>query len=146
VPGPEPQTGRDLAGMEVLTLPEVAAYLRVPEEAVLDLVARDAIPAQKIGGEWRFLKRAVIDWLRFGPHFYGEFRRFPPPWVLDHPFWEELFEAFEKRILSIVPWPERPPVKPGSKQAILKHFGVFKEDGDLEEQLAGIRARRETGG
>jgi excisionase family DNA binding protein len=140
------QSGHDLPEAEVLTLPEVATYLRVPEEAVLPLVAKDALPAQQIGGEWRFLKRAVVEWLRFGPRFYQELRRLPPPWVFDHPFWEELLQALEKRILSKLPTPERPTPEPGSIEAVLRHFGVFQEDDDLEEQLAGIRARREAAG
>jgi excisionase family DNA binding protein len=137
---PKTQSGNDLPKVEVLTLAEIATYLRVPEEAVLALIAKDALPAQQIGAEWRFLKRAVVDWLRFGPHSYQEFRRFPPPWVLDHPFWEELFQALEERILSKLPTPERPSPVPGSKEAVLRHFGVFRDDDDLEEHLARIRA------
>ena len=111
MPDSETQSGRDLSGVEVCTLPEIAAYLRVPEEAVLALVAKNAIPAQQIGDEWRFLKRAVVEWLRIGPHSYHEFRMFPPPWMLDHPFWEDLFQALEKRILGKIPTPERPSAK-----------------------------------
>lgn len=146
MPHSESQSEHDLTGVEVLTLPEIAAYLRVPEEAVLELVARDALSGQQVGGEWRFLKRAVVEWLRFGPHFRREFRMFPPPWVLDHPFWEDLFQILEQQILSKLPALERPTAKPGSKQAVLRHFGVFKDDADVEEQLAGIRARREAAG
>jgi excisionase family DNA binding protein len=127
--------------VEVLTLAETAAYLRTSEEAVLKLVDRGTLPAQRIGGEWRLLKRAVADWLRV-----GSLRTPPLPWVLEHPFWEELFCALEQRILSKLPAPERPSVKPGSKQAVLRHFGVFKDDADVEEQLAGVRARREAAG
>jgi excisionase family DNA binding protein len=136
----------DLTEAEILTLPEIATYLRVPEEAVVELVSKDGLPAQKIGGEWRFLKRAVVEWLRYGPRFYHDLRRFPPPWVFDHPFWEDLIRVLEKRILSKLPAPERPSAKPGSKQAVLRHFGVFMEDADVEEQLAGIRARRVAAG
>ena len=120
--------------------------MRVPDGAVLDLVTKDALPGQQLGGEWRFLKRAVVEWLRFGSLFRREFRMFPPPWMLDHPFWEEMFHALEQRILSKLPIPERPAAKPGSKQAVLRHFGVFRDDADVEEQLAGIRARREEAG
>ena len=146
MPDSEIPSGRDPAGVEVCTLPEIAAYLRVPEEAVLALVAKNAIPGQQIGDEWRFLKRAVVEWLRLGPQFSPEFRMFPPPWMLDHPFWEDLFQALERRILSQIPTPERPSAKPGSKQAVLRHFGVFQDDADVEDQLAGIRARREAAG
>jgi excisionase family DNA binding protein len=144
VPKTTTPSGDDLCNGEVLTLPEVAAYLRVSEDAVSEMVANDAFPAQKIGGEWRFLKRAVADWLRFGPHFYHEFSRFPAPWMFDHPLWEDLFRALEKRILSKMPAPESPPVERGSKQAVLRHFGVFQGDADVEQQLADIRARREA--
>jgi excisionase family DNA binding protein len=139
-------SGKDRPQAEVLTLPEVAAFLRAPEEAVRALVAEGSLPAQKVGGEWRFLKRAVAEWLRFGSHPYHEFRMFPPPWVLDHPFWEDLAQALEKRILGKIPTPERPSAERGSKQAVLRHFGVFQNDADVEEQLTGIRARREAAG
>jgi excisionase family DNA binding protein len=132
--------------VEVLTLAETAAYLRVPEQAVLDLVARKALPAQPIGGEWRFLKRAVVEWLRSGNSSSHEFRAFPPPWMLEHPYWEYLLQALETRILTRILTPERPSARPGSKQAVLRHFGVFQDDADLEEQLAAIRARREAAG
>lgn len=142
----EAQSGSDPPGMEVLTLAETAAYLRVPEEAVLGLVDKGSIPAQQIGDEWRFLKRSVVDWLRFGPHFYPEFRMFPPPWMFDSPVWEGLFKALEHRILSKISKEDRPPAKPGSKEAVLKHFGVFQADDDLEEQLAALRAQRKAAG
>jgi excisionase family DNA binding protein len=68
VPHSDAQPGRDLPGAEVLTLAEAAAYLRAPEGAVLELVDQGTLPAQRIGGEWRFLKRAVVEWLHFRPH------------------------------------------------------------------------------
>lgn len=144
MPLTETQSGHDPSGVEVLTLPEVAAYLRVSEEAVLELVTRDVLPGQDIGGEWRFLKRAVVEWLRFGSFFRREFRMFPPPWMLDHPLWEEMFHILEQRMLSKLSVPEQPVAKPGSSQAVLRHFGVFKADTDIKEQLAGIHARREA--
>jgi len=48
---------------EVLTLAEAAAYLRVGENQLADLAARQDIPGRQIGGEWRFLKTALIRWL-----------------------------------------------------------------------------------
>jgi excisionase family DNA binding protein len=48
----------------VLTLAEAAAYLRVPEADLLQLVNQREIPARQIGGEWRILKPALQDWLR----------------------------------------------------------------------------------
>jgi excisionase family DNA binding protein len=144
VPDSATPSAHDSQGAEVFTLAEVSAYLRVPEEAILDLVAKDVLPAQKIGTEWRFLKRAVVDWLRFGPHVYRELRMFPLPWMLDHPFWDELIQALEKRILSKIPAADRTSAKRGSKEAVLKHFGVFQDDADLQQQLTDIRAQRKA--
>jgi uncharacterized protein (DUF433 family) len=36
--------------------------------------------------------------------------------------------------------------EPGSKEAVLRHFGVFRDDGDLEEQLAQLREQRKAAG
>lgn len=146
MPDSEPRLDYEIGGGEVLTLAEAASYLRVPEEAVLELVTREALPAQRVGGEWRVLKRALVEWLRFGPHFYHEFRRFPPPWMLDHPFWDDLFHALEKRVLNRILAQEAASPEQGSKRAVLKHFGIFKDDADLDEQLADLRARRKAAG
>jgi excisionase family DNA binding protein len=53
-----------IAVPEVLTLPEAAVYLRVPEADVLNLVHGHGLPGRQIGGEWRFLKAGLQDWLR----------------------------------------------------------------------------------
>ncbi len=50
--------------MEVLTIEEVADYLRLPEEVVLQEVAEGHLPSRKIADTWRFLKAAIDDWLR----------------------------------------------------------------------------------
>lgn len=131
---------------EILTLEEAAAYLRVSEEALRTMVGDDAIPAQKIGGEWRFLKRAVNDWLQYGRHLYSEFRRFPPSWMFDFPPMEEIMLALEKRLLCRLATSEEKVGKSGSKKAVLKHFGIFRDDDDMEERLAEARAKREAAG
>src|SRR5438128_12323869 len=50
-------------GDEVLTLAQLAELLRVEEETVRDLAERGELPGRKIGGEWRFSRLAVLDWL-----------------------------------------------------------------------------------
>ena len=50
--------------VEVLTLEEAAAFLRVPPDAVMRLVVQQALPGRQIEGQWRFLRAAVADWLR----------------------------------------------------------------------------------
>lgn len=52
---------------EVLTLAETAAYLRLAEAEVLRAIDEQALPARRVGKEWRFLKNALQDWLRTGP-------------------------------------------------------------------------------
>ena len=47
----------------ILNLTEAAAFLRVNEAALADNAAAGEVPAQQIGGEWRFLQRALVDWL-----------------------------------------------------------------------------------
>ena len=49
---------------EVFTLAEAAAYLRLDEAAVLDLVHSQNLPGKSIGTEWRFLKLALQNWLQ----------------------------------------------------------------------------------
>jgi len=53
---------------EVLTTRELAEYLRLSERSIYRLLERGEIPAVKVGGQWRFRKRAVDEWLdlRFG--------------------------------------------------------------------------------
>ena len=51
---------------EVLTLAEAAVYLRLPEADVLRLVDEQALPARRLGNEWRFLREAIRDWMRAG--------------------------------------------------------------------------------
>ena len=48
----------------VLTLEEVAAYLRVPQDMVMRQVTPGELPGRKIEDTWRFLKDAIDDWLR----------------------------------------------------------------------------------
>src|SRR5207248_2566026 len=73
-PTSEPANGQSGVPVEVLTLSEAAAYLRVGEEDVLRLVREQALPGRPIGSDWRFLKPAVQDWLRTGPANKGLFR------------------------------------------------------------------------
>jgi excisionase family DNA binding protein len=55
----------DLAGSnhEILTLEEVAQYLRLKPQTIYKWAQEKRIPAVKLGKEWRF-RRSVIDrWL-----------------------------------------------------------------------------------
>jgi excisionase family DNA binding protein len=64
---PEPQpTSVNGAPGEVLTLVEAAAYLRLSEAAVISAIHSQGLPGRLIGGEWRFLKPAIQQWLSTG--------------------------------------------------------------------------------
>ncbi len=52
------------AQQEVLTLEEAADLLRSAPAAVEELALGGELPARRIGGEWRFARTAVLDWLR----------------------------------------------------------------------------------
>jgi excisionase family DNA binding protein len=48
---------------EVLSPSEVADLLQVDEPSVRELAEKGDLPARKIAGEWRFARRAVLEWL-----------------------------------------------------------------------------------
>lgn len=49
---------------DVLTLEELAAYLKVSETTAYALVRGGELPGRKVGREWRFLRAGVVEWLR----------------------------------------------------------------------------------
>ena len=51
---------------EVLNLREAAAFMRVSERTLRERAKTGGVPAQRVGREWRFLKRALEDWLATG--------------------------------------------------------------------------------
>ncbi len=51
---------------DVLTLAEAAAYLRLPENDVVQTIHEQGLPARQIGTEWRFFKTAIQNWLSTG--------------------------------------------------------------------------------
>jgi excisionase family DNA binding protein len=48
---------------EVLTIEELARYLKIPKSTLYKLVREARIPCQKVGRHWRFLKGAIDRWL-----------------------------------------------------------------------------------
>jgi excisionase family DNA binding protein len=47
----------------IMTLGEVADYLKVGEKSVLRMVRRGELPAAKVASQWRFVRAMVDDWL-----------------------------------------------------------------------------------
>jgi excisionase family DNA binding protein len=48
---------------EILTVMDVARFLRVPKSTVYKLARASELPASKIGKHWRFLRRDIHEWL-----------------------------------------------------------------------------------
>lgn len=48
---------------EILTVMEVARFLRVPKSTVYKLARGGELPASKIGKHWRFLRRDIHEWM-----------------------------------------------------------------------------------
>ncbi len=48
---------------DVLTIEELAAYLKISKSTLYKLVREGKIPSQKIGRHWRFRKAAIDHWL-----------------------------------------------------------------------------------
>jgi excisionase family DNA binding protein len=51
---------------DVLTVEQAAELLQADPDAVRALAEAGELPARKVGDEWRFLRRAVLDWLGGG--------------------------------------------------------------------------------
>jgi excisionase family DNA binding protein len=49
---------------EVLTLDELAELLSLDVEVTRALTEAGELPGRKLGEEWRFSRRAILDWLR----------------------------------------------------------------------------------
>jgi excisionase family DNA binding protein len=48
---------------EILTIEEVAAYLRLTPQTIYKWAQEKRIPAAKLGKEWRFRKSIIDQWL-----------------------------------------------------------------------------------
>ncbi len=59
---------------EILTLEEVAEYLRMKPQTIYTWAQEKKIPAVKLGKEWRFKKSVIDKW--FNQHFDEKFGDF----------------------------------------------------------------------
>ena len=56
--------GEKMAPMEkLMTLEEVADYLRLSKDTVYRMANTGKLPASKVGSQWRFRKEDVDEWL-----------------------------------------------------------------------------------
>ena len=48
---------------EVMTIEDVAEYLRIPISSAYKLAQDGKIPGQKVGRHWRFHRNTLVDWI-----------------------------------------------------------------------------------
>jgi excisionase family DNA binding protein len=51
---------------QVLTAAQAAELLQVDEKAVREMARKGELPGRKVGREWRFVRRALLEWLAGG--------------------------------------------------------------------------------
>ncbi len=56
-------------GDAVMTLEEAAAFLKISETTVYQLLRDGQLKARKVGREWRFLKSSLVTYLKEGADF-----------------------------------------------------------------------------
>lgn len=59
---------------DIMTLEEVAAYLRLKPQTIYTWAQEKKIPAAKLGKEWRFRKSLIDKW--FDQHIDEKFKKF----------------------------------------------------------------------
>ena len=52
---------------EVMTIVDLAGYLKISESTIYKLAREGALPGTKVGKHWRFHKEAVVEWLKSHP-------------------------------------------------------------------------------
>jgi excisionase family DNA binding protein len=63
---------------DIMTLEEVAAYLKLKPQTLYTWAQEKKIPAAKIGKEWRFKKSLIDEW--FIQHIDGKFAELIETW------------------------------------------------------------------
>lgn len=59
----EKESNRRRDRTQIMTLKEVAKYLGLHPISIYRLIKTSDIPAMKIGGQWRFKKEVLDEWL-----------------------------------------------------------------------------------
>ena len=49
---------------DIMTVKEVAAYLKITEKTAYRLTAEGKIPGFKVGGAWRFMRGEIDNWIK----------------------------------------------------------------------------------
>ena len=62
----------DLQRDSVMTIEELAGYLKIPKSTLYKLAQEGKLPGQKVGRHWRFHREAVDQWLKTQPNTQRE--------------------------------------------------------------------------
>lgn len=49
---------------DIMTISDIAAYLKITEKTAYRLVSEGKIPGFKVGGSWRFNKAEILAWAK----------------------------------------------------------------------------------
>ena len=52
-----------MATSEVMTIDELAEYLKVSKSSLYELAQQGKVPGQKVGKHWRFSRQAIDKWI-----------------------------------------------------------------------------------
>jgi PTS system nitrogen regulatory IIA component len=55
--------GREQDSAEVMTVAEIASYLKVSQKTIFRMAKAGRIPGAKVSNQWRFLRSVIDDWL-----------------------------------------------------------------------------------
>jgi len=58
---------------EVMTIEELAEYLKVSKSSLYKLAQKGKVPGQKVGKHWRFHREAIDAWIKKQPSDTGGF-------------------------------------------------------------------------
>jgi excisionase family DNA binding protein len=89
---------KSLIETHVMTLAETAKYLKISKKLLEEQVRLGSVPGRNIGGEWRFSKAALEDWLANHPSSQNNILAFAGAFAHDETFLEllEIIEANRK--------------------------------------------------
>lgn len=57
---------------EIMTLKDVASYLKLAEKTAYRLAANNELPGFKVGGSWRFRRDDLLKWIDTQSEFNSE--------------------------------------------------------------------------
>ena len=126
-------------GDEILTLTEIAGYLKVSEKTILRMVQSGQFPGVKVSNQWRFVRAIVDDWLSARMHSA------PTARLLD-------VVGADLRLIPLTRLVSRRriimPLKPGKRDEILARLVVpLERDGlikDAREYVRRLAAREDV--